>query len=120
MRFLLVIDEAHYIKQLDGAWANAVLNVAQHATRRCILTGTPFPRTYSDAFNLFDALWPHSSPLSQKDRIKIEYYAQKKDDVQASTILNQSIGPLFYRVRKQDLGLAPQEFHKPVTIAMAR
>ena len=24
-RFFLVIDEAHYIKQLDGAWASAVL-----------------------------------------------------------------------------------------------
>src|SRR5690606_4535463 len=26
---LLVIDEAHYMKRLDGNWANAVLNIAQ-------------------------------------------------------------------------------------------
>jgi superfamily II DNA or RNA helicase len=119
-RFFFVIDEAHYIKQLDGAWATAVLNVAPLATRRCVLTGTPFPRTYADAFNLFDALWPHSPPLSQKDRIRIEYFAQKKDEAQASSILGEAIGPLFYRVRKQDLGLAPQEFHPPVIVPMAR
>lgn len=119
-RFFFVIDEAHYIKQLDGAWAAAVLNVAPLAVRRCVLTGTPFPRTYSDAFNLFDALWPQSPPLSQKDRIRIEYSAQKRDDAQASSILAQAIGPLFYRVRKQDLGLAPQEFHPPVMVSMAK
>ena len=118
-RFFLVIDEAHYIKQLDGAWARAVLNVAPHATRRCVLTGTPFPRTFSDAFNLFDTLWPQTPPLSSNDRIKIEYFAQKKDEPQASSILGNAIGPLFYRVRKQDLGLAPQQFHPPVTISMA-
>ncbi len=28
VKFFLVIDEAHYIKQLGGAWASAVLNVA--------------------------------------------------------------------------------------------
>lgn len=118
-RFLFVVDEAHYIKQLDGAWATAVLNVAPHAARRCILTGTPFPRTYADAFNLFDVLWPQTPPLNQKDRIKIEYFAQKKDDAQASSILGHAIGPLFYRVRKQDLGLAPQQFHPPVMVSMA-
>jgi SNF2 family DNA or RNA helicase len=119
-RFFFVIDEAHYIKQLDGAWATAVLNVAPLASRRCVLTGTPFPRTYSDAFNLFDALWPQSPPLSPKDRIRIEYFAQQKDEAQASSILGQAIGPLFYRVRKQDLGLAPQQFHPPIIVPMAQ
>lgn len=119
-RFFLVVDEAHYIKQLDGAWATAVLNVAQQATRRCVLTGTPFPRTYADAFNLFDALWPQCPPLTSQDRMRIEFHAQKRDDEQASALLAQRIGPLFYRVRKKDLGLAPQEFHPPVIVPMAK
>ena len=38
VKFYFVVDEAHYIKQVDGAWANAVLKVARHATRRTILT----------------------------------------------------------------------------------
>jgi SNF2 family DNA or RNA helicase len=119
-RFFLVVDEAHYIKQLGGIWATAVLKIAPHAVLRCVLTGTPFPRTYSDAFNLFDAIWPSSSPLTQKERIRIEYLAQKKEDAQASAVLSEAIGPLFYRVRKQDLGLAPQQFNPPIAVSMAK
>jgi SNF2 family DNA or RNA helicase len=120
LRFFFIVDEAHYIKQLDGAWANAVLNVTQFAARRCVLTGTPFPRSYSDAFNLFDVLWPHSPPLNQSDKIKIEGMIQKKNDTEAVAMLQKTIGPLFYRVRKRDLGLAPQEFHQPVMVKMAK
>ena len=119
IRFFLVVDEAHYIKQLGGLWASAVLGVTPHAARRCVLTGTPFPRTYSDAFNLFDVLWPRSPPLTETDRIKVESFAQKKKTAEATELLTQTIGPLFYRVRKSDLHLAPQEFHPPTLIEMA-
>lgn len=118
VRFFLVIDEAHYIKQLDGAWATAVLKVARSAERRCILTGSPFPRSYTDAFNLFDALWPESPPISAKNKHKISFLAKRNEFDQASEILRKTVGPLFYRVRKADLGLAPQIFNKPTRIQM--
>lgn len=120
IRFFLVVDEAHYIKQIDGAWANAVLNVARHAERRCVLTGTPFPRTYGDGFNLFDVLWPERSPISSENRHRITLYSQQNQLEKAADILEKSIGPLFYRVRKIDLGLAPQVFHEPLRIEMNR
>jgi SNF2 family DNA or RNA helicase len=118
-RFFLVVDEAHYIKQVGGIWASAVLGITQSATRRCVLTGTPFPRTYSDAFNLFDVLWPRSTPLPQADRVRIEHYAQKHRDEEATDILASDVGPLFYRVRKSELGLAEQQFHAPIIVEMA-
>jgi len=118
IRFAFVVDEAHYIKQLGGAWASAVLTVAQYARVRWILTGTPFPHSYADAFNYFDVLWPRCSPISQHDRIKITNDIQKKKDVDAAHLLNSRIGPLFYRVRKRDLGLAPQDFRPPIMIQM--
>lgn len=117
-RFFLVVDEAHYIKQLGGVWASAVLGVTQDAARRCVLTGTPFPRTYSDAFNLFDVLWPRSTPLPQAERIKVEYLAAKQRDEEATNILSATIGPLFYRVRKSELHLAEQRFHPPIIAEM--
>jgi superfamily II DNA or RNA helicase len=117
-RFFLVIDEAHYIKQVNGAWANAVLGIARHATKRCVLTGTPFPRTYEDGFNLFDILWPDSPPLSGKQRLQIVTHSEQKDFESAAKLMNESIGPLFYRVRKPDLHLAPQIFHPPVMVQM--
>ena len=118
VKFFFVIDEAHYIKQLDGLWANAVLTIAHHAQRRCILTGTPFPRSYTDSFNLFDALWPDFSPISEQKKHKIEYLSQKKRFEAASQVLDEAISPLFYRVRKIELGLAAQHFHQPLLVTM--
>jgi superfamily II DNA or RNA helicase len=120
IRFFLVIDEAHYIKQMDGAWASAVLRIAKHAARRCVLTGTPFPRSYSDGFNLFDVLWPESPTISSEDRHRIVVFAQQRRWHHAAQILEASIGPLFYRVRKDDLGLAPQVFHPPIVVPMKK
>ena len=118
IRFFLVVDEAHYIKQLDGVWAAAVLSVARHAARRAVLTGTPFPRSYTDAFNLFDVLWPLSSPIGTEQRHRVALHTQRNEHRQAAQILDATIGPLFYRVRKDELHLAPQQFHDPIRVRM--
>jgi SNF2 family DNA or RNA helicase len=118
IRFFFVIDEAHYIKQPDGMWANAALAVAPFAERRCILTGTPFPRSYVDAFNLFTALWPQSPPITERKRHRIAFHIQRNELRQAADILDETVAPLFYRVRKKDLGLAAQRFHEPICIPM--
>ena len=118
VRFYLVIDEAHYIKQIDGAWAQASLEVAAHATRRCVLTGTPLPRTYSDVFNLFDVLWPEAEPIPQAMRHRIDLHSRRGELEEASRLLDTAIGPLFYRVRKDELGLAPQLLHEPILVPM--
>ena len=118
IRFFYVIDEAHYIKQLDGRWSSAALQVARFAERRCILTGTPFPGSYSDAFNLFDALWPESPPISSRDKQRVMLHTRQEEYEQAADILEDSIGPLFYRVRKSELGLAPQVLEEPILVQM--
>ncbi len=118
VRFFLVIDEAHYIKRIDGAWAVAVLELASLANRRCILTGTPFPRSFSDGFNLFDVLWPAVPPITPTDRTRIAVFSEHGQVDEAVEIMNNSVGPLFYRVRKEDLGLAPQQFHEPTLVPM--
>ena len=118
IRFFLVVDEAHYIKQLGGTWAEVVLGVAPYAARRCVLTGTPFPKSYTDAFNLFDVLWPEAPALSANDKRKISVLAESQEFDQASIVLNESIGPLFYRVRKSELGLERQVFLDPIIVPM--
>ena len=99
----LVVDEAHYIKQLGGNWANAVLKISEHAKFKCILTGTPFPKSYTDAFNMFDLLWPNNDPIDSETKASI--YNQEKEGTITSIkeIFKQTIGPLFYRVRKSDI-----------------
>jgi SNF2 family DNA or RNA helicase len=118
IRFFLIVDEAHYVKQVNGTWANAVLGIARYAARRCVLTGTPFPRGYEDGFNLFDVLWPESPPLSNQQRLRIVVSSEKRDWETAAAVMDASVGPLFYRVRKKDLKLAPQIMHEPVIVQM--
>lgn len=117
-KVLLAIDEAHYIKQSGGNWAQAVLRVSEHAEYRCVLTGTPMPRSYTDVFNLFDFLWPHNSPLDSDAKIRIKMQEERNDVSALKDMLKQNIGPLFYRVRKSDLGLVPAHFHPPYVIPM--
>jgi len=117
-RFFLVVDEAHYIKQINGAWATAVLSVAKYAERRCILSGTPFPRSFTDSFNLFDVLWPGTPPITESDRVSIKDLTEKGRDGDAIALMKQSIDNLFYRVRKKDLHLSTQKFHKPLIVKM--
>lgn len=118
VNFALVIDEAHYIKQLGGAWAAAVLSITKYAKVRWVLTGTPFPYSFTDAFNAFDVLWPDSSPIDENARLRIQESIKKNESVEAATVLESCIGPLFYRVRKNDLHLAKQDFRKPLLVHM--
>jgi len=113
-----VIDEAHYMKRLQGNWATAVLGLADYARFRCVLTGTPVPKSYSDIFNITDFLWPSGSVLgsSAKTQITLCENEHRADD--AKTILKSSFSPFFYRVKKADLGLKPPIFHPPHLIEM--
>jgi SNF2 family DNA or RNA helicase len=118
LKTFLVVDEAHYIKQLNGNWAQSVLKLSKHASYRCVLTGTPIPQSYSDIFNLFDFLWNDPQILTSENKVKIQLCEKKGDQEQARTILKNEIGPLFYRVRKKDLGLLEPVFHAPQIIEM--
>ncbi|KLT63818.1 DEAD/DEAH box helicase [Pedobacter sp. BMA] len=118
IKALFVVDEAHYIKQLNGSWAQAILDQSSSAEFRCVLTGTPMPKSYSDIFNLFDFLWPKERPIEANDRTRIKICEDNRDTETARSILNNLIGPLFYRVRKSDLNLKPQNFFEPILVKM--
>jgi len=113
-----VVDEAHYIKKLGGTWSKAVLSIAPYATYRCTLTGTPMPHGYSDLYNIFDVLWGDISPLTSSGRIIINHLMQSGNLEESKERIDKAIGPLFYRVRKSELNLGPQNFHSPVMIRM--
>lgn len=118
LNVFLVVDEAHYIKQIDGTWANAVLSLSAYSKFRCILTGTPFPKSYTDVFNLFDFIWPSSKVIDAETKTAI-LLNDKKDKIEAiKKPLKDKIGPFFYRVRKSELGLIPPNFHPPFKLEM--
>ena len=113
-----VMDEAHYIKQQEGTWANAVLEAAKGAKRRCVLTGTPFPKSYSDGINIFEALYPDTSPFSAHEKERIRRNSRNEEHEAAKRSIEPVIAPLFYRVRKTDLGLSTPQFLDPIFIPM--
>ncbi len=117
-KVFFVVDEAHYIKQIDGVWAKAVLQVSQYATAKYILTGTPCPKSYSDLFNMFDFLWGKDVSIPRTQKLKILMHEKNKNYSDAGHIIKHQIDPLFYRVRKKELGLLKQNFHSPILIDM--
>lgn len=117
-KIYLIFDEAHYIKQLDGNWSNAAILISKFANYRCVLTGTPFPKSYKDVFNLFDILWQEHSPLDSITKVKISVYEDQNNFTDAKELIHKKISPLFYRVRKSELNLKPQIFHDPIQINM--
>ncbi len=114
----LVIDEAHYIKQVNGNWASAVLNISKHSKFRCVLTGTPIPKSFSDIYNLFDFLWPENEPIESRAKIILQRLERNNEIEEAKKILDSKVGLLFYRVRKKDLHLKEPQFHDPIILQM--
>ncbi len=118
IKALVVIDEAHYMKQIGGAWATALMHIGRFAESKCVLTGTPIPKSYKDVFNLFEFLWSSDFPLNERDKVRIELLEKQSKNDEVKLILDSRIGPLFYRVRKKDLKLKPRIFHPPFQIKM--
>lgn len=110
IKAFFIIDEAHYIKQVKGVWASAILKNAAKAEYRCALTGTPMPKSFQDIFNLLDFLWPNSKILSSNDRTKIISFEQRNQIEESLGMLEKKVSPFFYRVRKKELGLSKQNF----------
>lgn len=101
--FMLVIDEAHKIKNSEGVWAKKILQLSKFAKSRVILTGTPLPQGYQDLYNLFKFIYPTKNiiPYSISELKRIT-----KNAIQMRAQINRltdSILPFFIRIRKAHL-----------------
>ena len=117
-RVFFVIDEAHYMKQDEGVWATAVAETSRAAHKRCVLTGTPFPKSYADGINQFDVLYPSSGIFSPSTRRKIRHASESGEHNVARRLLEPKIDSLYYRVRKRDLRLSAPVFVPPIQVNM--
>jgi len=106
---MVVVDEAHRIKNPDGVWGKSVVEISKEATSRIILTGTPVPNGYQDIFNLYRFIYP----FKYKDILKVHY--QNLEDMTSNSLpdsdrvqnLKENISPFFIRIKKDDLKLPP-------------
>lgn len=105
-RILVVVDESHNIKRLEGGvWSEAMLNLAPYATRRAVLSGTPIPNDYADLWTQITFLWPGEQVLG--DRTSYRYRCEDKTELEA---IRQAVRPFFFRVKRTTLGLPPVSF----------
>jgi len=117
-KFLLVIDEAHNIKKIDGKWSNAVLTLGTLSDYKVVLTGTPYPNQLKDFYNYIDFLYGDNEIITAQDKAKIEVLTEKKNFQEASNILKEKLNPFYTRVTKKDLNLSKPIFNKPILISM--
>ena len=117
-KFLLVIDEAHYIKKIDGIWSNAALDLSPFSKHKVILTGTPMPNAFRDYFNYVDFLYGKDEIISKEEKSQIEFYMDEGKKDEAILLLKEKIYPFYKRITKKDLNLSKQNFLNPVLIKM--
>lgn len=109
-KVLVVVDEAHRIKNADGLWGNSAIDIAKEATSRVVLTGTPAPNGYEDLFNLIRFIYPYR----YKQILNI-HYGQLRELTKSEASLDnprvaefiENIKPYFIRIKKSDLNLPP-------------
>lgn len=117
-RILLVIDEAHYFKKIDGIWAKAILEFSIYTKYKIVLTGTPIPNNLRDIYNYLDFLFGYNKIISSEEKSKIEILLDKEKKNEAIQLLKDYIFPYFIRITKNDLNLSKQNFNPPTMIEM--
>lgn len=100
-RTLLVFDEVHKIKRVNGEYAEHSLRLAKSAVYTIAMTGTPIPNSYTDIYNLlhvlfndeYDEFFGFSIPMLRQPRV---------EEMQA---INDKLQPFFCRTTKDQLGV---------------
>lgn len=116
---MVVVDEAHRIKNPEGIWGRSVTEISKEAVSRVVLTGTPVPNGYQDIFNLYKFIYP----FKFKEILKFHYHnledmtSNNSPESQRVQELKDNISPYFIRIKKKDLKLPPVE-EKFISIEM--
>lgn len=98
---MLVFDEIHKVKKVDGVRAKSALEISRDANYVIALTGTPIPNSYADIYNMLNILYPDDyraffgfSPKSLANPSQSEI-----------DMINNRLQPFFCRTNKVDLGV---------------
>lgn len=98
---LLVFDEVHKVKRIDGHNAMNALAVARNAIFVIAMTGTPIPNSYADIYNFFHILFPDE----YDEFFGFEVGMLKNPDLSEVKLINEKLQPFFCRTTKQHLGV---------------
>lgn len=102
---LLVFDEVHKVKAIDGERAKVALRISQKAKYKVVLTGTPIPNGYTDIYNMFNILY-HDE---YKDYFGYDTRDLKNPREELIKEINNKIFPFYCRATKDDLNIPQPE-----------
>lgn len=109
-RFLLILDESHYVKKPSGGiLSESVLELAKYAKRKLILSGTPMPNGLADLWSQISFLWIDRLPLGTTNQ-----YLNQISNTEEEKVINSiklRIDPFFFRITKSQLELPTPSFH---------
>lgn len=105
---LLVFDEIHKLKSIDGVRANSIIQMITRSKRKPIyklaLTGTPLPNSYLDLYNYLKILY--SDDLNGFLNVFSENQLKQADsNLFFSKQIQDNLHPLFMRTTKFDLNI---------------
>ena len=115
---MIVCDEAHKIKSLDGTRANCVLGLSEYAKSRVVLTGTPCPNGPEDLYNLFKFLYPKRNVLKFRPAA-ISSFNQPSNFNKLNQLI-QNIKPFFLRITKKDLNLPKVSVDSVIHVSLSQ
>lgn len=116
-RVMVVLDEAHKIKNTDGGiTAQSIMAIAELSAARAVLTGTPAPNGYEDLYNLFKFIWP-TKDLIRYHVGQLRDMSRTADDPRVPSLLDE-IAPYYIRIKKSDLGIPAPTVHPPIIVPM--
>lgn len=98
---LLVFDEVHKVKRVNGEYAENALRLSREACYAVAMTGTPIPNSYTDIYNLLHILFPHEYDEFFDFTVPM---LRNPGTADVSTI-NDKLQPFFCRTTKDQLGV---------------
>ena len=98
---ILIFDEVHKVKGINGIRAQSALKIAQNANYVITMTGTPIPNSYVDIYNNLHILYPDE--YNDYFNFSIEFLKRARGgDIE---LINDAIYPFFCRTSKETLGV---------------
>ena len=109
--FMMILDEAHHIKNYESASAGAALQIGPHASKRMVLTGTMMPKQVEDIWTQLTFLYPNPPVLGSYESFSYNLEAHNIEEV------SKRVYHLFTRVSKGALDLKHPNFD-PIKLEM--
>lgn len=111
---MVILDEAHRIKNPASKRSVSTLEFAEYATSRVVLTGTPIPNGYQDLLSLFDFIWPKREVVGFRLH-ELKRLSKSPSEFEVKELMS-NIDPFYIRIKKEYLNL-PVPIHNEPSIA---